>query len=67
MRLKTYRLLKCVLGAGEMDQFSEFNAQNPCEQQLSAMCTLYPGTGEVGAAGTLGLASALSVWSVPGQ
>lgn len=67
MRLKTYKLLKCVSGAGEMVQFSEFSAQNPCEQQLSAMYTLCPGTGEVQAAGTLGLASALSVCWVPGQ
>lgn len=39
IRHKTYKLLKYLLGADKMAQFGEFNAQNPCEKQLSVMHT----------------------------
>lgn len=39
IRHKTYKILKYLLGADKMAQFGEFNAQNPCEKQLSVMHT----------------------------
>lgn len=65
--VRLYKLLKYLLGADKMAQFGEFNAQNPCEKQLSVMHT--PVSEHCGRRGrwNLGLASALSMWRVPSQ